>query len=138
MSSSIPYRSDIDGLRALAILSVLLFHISPSYLSGGFVGVDIFFVISGYLITSIILHDLKNEKFSLYLFYSKRVLRLFPVLIVTLIATFVLGFFWLLPSEFSQLGKHMACGVGFVLGSLQQSIDTGLDGISIVFVSEPG
>jgi peptidoglycan/LPS O-acetylase OafA/YrhL len=114
MSSSITYRPDIDGLRALAILSVLIFHISPSFLSGGFIGVDIFFVISGYLITSIILNDLQTEKFSIGLFYSKRVLRLYPNLIVTLFVTFVLGFIWLLPSEFSQLGKHMACGVGFV------------------------
>lgn len=88
---TIKYRSDIDGLRALAVLSVVIFHYFPSVLPGGFVGVDIFFVISGYLIGTIIYTDIKENKFSFKKFYIRRALRIFPALIVVLLFCFWLG-----------------------------------------------
>ena len=89
MSGAIKYRPEIDGLRALAVLSVLGFHIFG--IRGGFVGVDIFFVISGYLITNIILAELKLGSFSFLQFYGRRVRRIFPALIVVLLSTLAIG-----------------------------------------------
>jgi peptidoglycan/LPS O-acetylase OafA/YrhL len=108
------YRPDIDGMRALAILSVVIFHAFPNALSGGFVGVDIFFVISGYLISGIIFKDLEAGKFGFYSFYSHRVKRIFPALIVVLPITLAAGWFLLLPDEFRQLGKHAAASVAYL------------------------
>lgn len=108
------YRPDIDGLRAVAILSVVIFHAFPSYLTGGFVGVDIFFVISGFLISSIIFRSLDRGDFSYVEFYAHRVRRIFPALVVVLVATYAFGWFSLLPEEFKQLGKHVAAGAAFV------------------------
>ena len=85
--SKITYRPEIDFLRAIAISSVFLFHLDKSILPGGFVGVDIFFVISGYLITSIIINDIEKEKFSFLVFYQRRIARIFPVFAVVLVAT---------------------------------------------------
>ena len=99
------YRADIDGLRALAVLAVILFHTFPNALPGGFVGVDIFFVISGYLITQIILEDLDSGSFTAASFYARRVRRLFPALIVVMIATFAFGWHYFLPLELTSLGK---------------------------------
>lgn len=96
------YRLDIQGLRAIAVLCVVIFHISPEHLPGGFIGVDMFFVISGYLIIGHIARDLKNNAFSLLTFYSKRVVRLFPAYIVLMIFCFIFAYFLLLPSEFSH------------------------------------
>ncbi len=108
------YRPDIDGLRAVAILCVVIFHAFPAYLRGGFIGVDIFFVISGFLISSIIFRSLKEDEFSFTEFYARRVRRIFPALIVVLGACFIFGWFALLPDEYAMLGKHMAAGAGFV------------------------
>ena len=108
------YRPDIDGLRAVAILSVVAFHAFPANLRGGFVGVDIFFVISGFLISNIIFRSLQRGDFSFAEFYAHRIKRIFPALIVVLAASFAFGWFALLPDEFKQLGKHMAAGAGFV------------------------
>ena len=108
------YRADIDGLRAIAITLVLLFHFFPGYLPGGFIGVDIFFVISGYLITTIINHEIYTKSFSPVIFYQKRIKRLFPALILVLCTSFLYGFFTLLPSELRELGKEIAGGAGFV------------------------
>ena len=94
------YRSDLDGLRAISILSVLGFHFFPSIFHGGFIGVDIFFVISGYLISTIIFKNLFINKFSFIEFYSRRIIRLFPALIIILISSFVVGWFVLLPDEY--------------------------------------
>lgn len=110
----IAYRPDIDGLRALAILSVVLFHAFPSWMPGGFVGVDVFFVISGFLISSIIFSGLHKGHFSFSEFYGRRIRRIFPALTLVLVASLALGWFALLTDEFLQLGKHVAAGAGFV------------------------
>ncbi|NDG85076.1 MAG: acyltransferase, partial [Proteobacteria bacterium] len=101
------YRPDIDGLRALAVLLVIVFHAFPKSLPSGFIGVDVFFVISGYLISSIIAGGLKSGRFTFTDFYSKRVLRIFPALLFVLL--FVVGFSWftLVSGEFEVLGKHV-------------------------------
>lgn len=108
------YRPDIDGLRAIAILSVVGFHAFPDWISGGFVGVDIFFVISGYLISGIIFSNFEHNSFSYGEFYLRRIRRIFPALILVLCASFTFGWFILLAGEYKQLGKHMAAGAGFV------------------------
>lgn len=103
--SKINYRSDIDGLRAIAIISVLLFHLDASYLSGGFVGVDIFFVISGFLITSIIKNEVETTgNFSFKNFYIRRVRRLFPALFVVLFFTTIFAALTLSPTHLSSFG----------------------------------
>ena len=83
------YRPDIDGLRAVAVLLVLIFHGFPRFIKGGFIGVDIFFVISGYLITSIILKSQAKGEFNLIEFYSRRIKLIFPALLVVLIFCFL-------------------------------------------------
>ena len=108
------YRRDIDGLRAVAILSVVSFHAFPNWVQGGYIGVDIFFVISGFLITSIILKGLRKGEFSFLEFYSRRVRRIFPAMITVLVVSYVLGWFVLLANEYQQLGKHIAGGTSFV------------------------
>ena len=108
------YRAEIDGLRAVAVLAVICFHAFPHVLKGGFVGVDVFFIISGFLISSILLSSLKKGTFSFKEFYTRRVLRIFPALIVVLSACYCIGWLVLLPKEFQQLGKHMVGGVGSV------------------------
>jgi len=109
------YRPDIDGLRAVAVLSVLGFHTVPELLPGGFVGVDIFFVISGFLIGTILLENLARGSFSFAEFYARRIRRIFPALIVVLVASHVLGWHALLADEYRELGKHIAAGSGFIL-----------------------
>lgn len=108
------YRPDIDGLRAIAILSVVIFHAFPATLQGGFVGVDIFFVISGFLISSILFRSMQRGNFNYARFYVHRIKRIFPALVVVLLAAYLFGWFALLPEEFEQLGKHIAAGAGFV------------------------
>jgi peptidoglycan/LPS O-acetylase OafA/YrhL len=110
----ITYRADIDGLRAIAVLSVVLYHAWPKWFVSGFIGVDVFFVISGYLISSIIISQLERGHFSIFEFYSRRIRRIFPALIVVLLATICFGWVVLLQMEFKQLGKHVAAGSGFV------------------------
>jgi peptidoglycan/LPS O-acetylase OafA/YrhL len=108
------YRTDIDGLRAVAILSVVVYHAFPILLKGGFIGVDIFFVISGYLISTIIFNSLERGSFSFYDFYSRRIRRIFPALLFVLIFCYTFGWFFLLADEYKQLGKHIAAGAGFL------------------------
>lgn len=108
------YRPDIDGLRAIAVLSVVAFHAFPEWLGGGFVGVDVFFVISGFLISTIIFGNLETGSFSSAEFYGRRIRRIFPALLVVLVAVFLFGSLALLPDEYAQLGKHIAGGAGFV------------------------
>ena len=108
------YRPDIDGLRAIAVLSVIGYHAFPDWITGGFIGVDIFFAISGFLITTIILKGLTADTFSFYEFYSRRVRRIFPSLLAVCITCYVVGWFSLMDHEFKELGKHMAAGAAFV------------------------
>lgn len=108
------YRADIDGLRAIAVLSVVGFHAFPQWINGGFIGVDIFFVISGFLISSIIFGNLETSSFSYYNFYARRIKRIFPALILVLATSFIFGWYLLLPEEYKQLGKHIASGAGFI------------------------
>lgn len=108
------YRPDIDGLRAFAVLSVIIFHFFPEILTGGFVGVDIFFVISGYLITSIIFKELDADIFSFKNFYARRIKRIFPSLITVIISIFVIGWFLFIPPDYAQLGKHIMSGTAFI------------------------
>ena len=114
LGSHLSYRADIDGLRCIAVLSVVIFHAAPEWIRGGFIGVDIFFVISGFLISSIIFSNLENDSFSLREFYARRVKRIFPALLVVLVATFAMGWYVLLSDEFAQLGKHLSAGALFI------------------------
>jgi len=109
----IRYRPDIDGLRAFAVLAVVVYHALPAVLPGGFIGVDIFFVISGYLISGQIFGELRQGRFNLAAFYGRRVRRIFPALAIVLLATLSYGFVILLPSELAELGGDVAGGAGF-------------------------
>lgn len=108
------YRAEVDGLRAIAVIAVVLFHAYPLSLPGGLIGVDIFFVISGYLITGILL---KNSGFTianLLHFYVRRVLRIFPALILTLVTTYAFGWMALYADDLKELGLHIASGAAFI------------------------
>ena len=108
------YRSDIDGLRALACLAVVIFHAFPDCIKGGFTGVDIFFVISGFLISSIIYRNIFNKEnpghVNIVDFYIRRVRRIFPALIAVLVTVLVLGFCLLQNEELKRIGKHVFAG----------------------------
>ena len=104
------HRPDIDGLRAIAVLAVVAYHAAPGKLRGGFVGVDVFFVISGFLISSILLKGAYEGTLSLLDFYAKRVRRIFPALCLVLVVSILLGWKFLLPEEFAQLGRHIVAG----------------------------
>jgi len=108
------YRSEIDGLRAIAILAVIGFHLFPTIIPGGFIGVDIFFVISGFLISSIIFKEIENNQFSFIRFYSRRIKRLFPALLIVFLIFYTYGWFVLLGDEFALLGKHIYYGSSFM------------------------
>jgi len=105
--SGMNYRADIDGLRAVAVLSVVIFHIGLSRFQGGFVGVDVFFVISGYLISSIILADISASRFTIVGFYERRIRRIFPALFAMLAASSVAAVIYLLPGELVDYAKSM-------------------------------
>ena len=100
------YSAPLDGIRAVAILGVLAYHISPDWLVGGFTGVDVFFVLSGFLITSIIVADIREGRFSLREFYLRRIQRLLPNIVVTVLAVIVLWNLFLPPSAASQAARH--------------------------------
>ncbi len=108
------YRPDIDGLRAVAVLSVVFYHGFPGSLRGGFVGVDIFFMISGFLISTIIFQSIDQGSFSVSNFYSRRIRRIFPALAIVLISVLAFGWLCLFPDELQQLGKHTAASAGFI------------------------
>jgi len=108
------YRADIDGLRSVAIIPVVLYHAGISMFSGGFVGVDVFFVISGYLITSIILNDIDKDKFTITNFYFRRVKRIFPALYLLFIFTTVFCWFFYIPEDFKAYGKSLLGSVFFI------------------------
>ncbi|MGC2778679.1 MAG: acyltransferase family protein [Bradyrhizobium sp.] len=108
------YRKDIDGLRAIAVLPVLLYHAFSTAVPGGFYGVDIFFVISGYLITGIIHKQMLSNRFSIADFYARRIRRIFPALVTVVLVTFLIGWFVLPPRELKSLGSNIAGGAIFV------------------------
>jgi peptidoglycan/LPS O-acetylase OafA/YrhL len=111
---SVNYRPDIDGLRAVSILAVLAFHAFPGRLKAGFIGVDVFFVISGYLIGGLVYSQVEKNCFSYIDFYVRRVRRIFPALLIVLITVYAIGWKVLFADEYQQLGKHIAGGAGFV------------------------
>ncbi len=106
-SNDSKYRADIDGLRAIAVIAVVLFHAFPEVLPGGFVGVDVFFVISGYLINGIIEQSIRKGTFSLRTFYARRINRIFPALLVVIASFYLLGWLVLFADEFRSLGGHI-------------------------------
>lgn len=107
------YRPDIDGLRAIAVMAVVINHLSPELLPGGYVGVDVFFVISGYLITRIILTEVQRGDFTIAGFYERRVRRIIPALFVMLATVAVVGWFILLPSDYLATFKALGSTVFF-------------------------
>jgi peptidoglycan/LPS O-acetylase OafA/YrhL len=111
--SQLPYRPDIDGLRAVAVLPVVFYHFRIAPFSGGFVGVDIFFVISGYLITSLIRREMENGEFSLLGFYERRIRRIFPALFVMLIVTSIVAFAILFPYDLQKYSRSLAATAAF-------------------------
>ena len=112
--SQLGWRSHIDGMRAISILCVLLYHVGASQFSGGFVGVDVFFVISGFLISKVIYDDIAaSGQFHIANFYERRVRRILPVFVVVTFATIVAGYFLLLPDDYAQLGKSVIYATGF-------------------------
>lgn len=112
--ADIAYRPDIDGLRALAVIAVILYHGFPAAVRGGFVGVDVFFVISGFLISANILRRIDAGRFSFVDFYRRRIRRIFPALLLVLAASLGYGFVILLPDELALLGRDALGGAGFV------------------------
>ena len=101
------YRAEIDGLRAVAVIPVILFHAGFEFFSGGFVGVDIFFVISGYLITTIILSEKEQGTFSLINFYERRVRRILPALFLVMLFSLLFAWLWLLPSDLKDFSQSL-------------------------------
>lgn len=110
---ALAYRADIDGLRAIAILSVVIFHAEFGFLSGGFVGVDVFFVISGFLISTIVLKEAAAGKFSLLNFYKRRTLRIFPALFTVIAACFIAGWFIFPPGEYNSFASSAFATAAF-------------------------
>jgi peptidoglycan/LPS O-acetylase OafA/YrhL len=102
----IPYRPEIDGLRAVAVLPVILFHAGLGF-DGGYIGVDVFFVISGFLIGSLVVREIETGSFRLTRFWERRIRRLFPALAVCLVATAVVGFFVLIPAHLKESGAAL-------------------------------
>lgn len=108
------FRYDINGLRAIAIIAVVLFHFNPAWVPGGFSGVDVFFVISGFLMTGIIFRGLENNNFSLFEYYASRANRIIPALAVLCMILLVFGWFYLIPSDYKALGKHVERSMLFI------------------------
>src|SRR5580704_2760991 len=108
------YRSDVDGLRAIAVIPVVLFHAGMVRVSGGYVGVDVFFVISGYLITTILLEDIRRERFSIATFYERRARRILPALFTVLFFASLIAYKLLLPNDARDYGRSLIATLGFV------------------------
>lgn len=136
MSNLVKHRNDIDGLRAIAVLSVFLFHLEPSFLRGGFVGVDIFFVISGFLITKILLREIEANQFSFSGFYIRRIRRIFPALFAVLFASFLIAIVVLGPTDliwFCKTLKYAALQISNILFQKKvEYFDTQFDAIPLL------
>lgn len=114
LPSSVPYREDINGLRAWAVIAVLLFHFQLPGLGAGFIGVDIFFVISGFLMTAIIVKGLERNNFTIWKFYMARARRILPALMVVITVLLALGWFWLPTPDYQTLGLQSAYSLSFL------------------------
>ena len=101
------YRAEIDGLRALAVVPVIFFHAGFGFFSGGFVGVDVFFVISGYLITTILIDDIENKRFSIINFYERRARRILPALFFIMLVCILFAWMWMLPYQMKDFSKSI-------------------------------
>lgn len=123
MLKLLEYRPDVDGLRAIAVLSVLLYHLGVTA-PGGYVGVDIFFVISGYLITSIIINSISNESFSFLEFMERRIRRIFPPMLLVIVVTLIVAYFLQLPSDFKQTAFSAIAQI-FSLSNIFFYLETG-------------
>jgi len=108
------FRKDINGLRAIAVIAVVLFHFNASWMPGGFAGVDVFFVISGFLMTGIIFRGIEQENFSILKFYVSRANRIIPALAVLCLALLAFGWFYIIPLDYKALGKHVGSSIGFL------------------------
>ena len=108
------FRKDINGLRAIAVIAVVLFHFNASWMPGGFAGVDVFFVISGFLMTGIIFRGIEQDNFSILKFYVARAKRIIPALAVLCLVLLVFGWFYLTPLDYRALGKHAGSSMGFL------------------------
>lgn len=108
------FRTDINGLRTYAVLAVMIFHFNKDWLPGGFAGVDVFFVISGYLMTSIIFRGIDNNNFSLWKFYSARIRRIIPALLVLIVILMIFGYLFLAPIPYRELAKHSGGSLLFI------------------------
>jgi peptidoglycan/LPS O-acetylase OafA/YrhL len=108
------FRKDINGLRAIAVIAVVLFHFNASLMPGGFAGVDVFFVISGFLMTGIIFRGIEQENFSILKFYTSRANRIVPALAMLCLALLLFGWFFLTPYDYKALGKHVVSSIGFL------------------------
>ena len=108
------YRADIDGLRALAVVPVVLFHAGFSLFSGGFVGVDVFLVVSGYLITTILLEDIENNRYSILRFYERRARRILPALFFVMLVCIPFAWMWMLPIQLKDFSQSLVAVSLFV------------------------
>ena len=131
MSAALGYRPDIDGLRAVSVVVVMLFHLGLPGISGGFVGVDVFFVISGYLITAIIAREFDAGQFTFMGFYERRIRRIYPALIVVLAATFIGGWIVLMPREFLAFSRTLIATPLFAANFMFLGEDGYFDAVSI-------
>lgn len=123
------YRKDIDGLRAISVVAVVLFHAFPGVVPGGFIGVDVFFVISGYLIASKIIESVGENKFSVIEFYQSRIVRIFPALCLVILSCIVFGYYFILPTTYALLGKH-AFFSGIFLQNIALYLESGYFDVS--------
>ncbi len=107
------FRYDINGLRAYAVFAVVLFHFNHNWLPGGFAGVDVFFVISGFLMTKIIINNIEKNTFNILSFLKSRANRLIPALLILCFTLSIFGFFFLSPFDYKQLSKHILSSLVF-------------------------
>lgn len=107
-------RNDVDGMRAVAVIAVVIYHAFPTQIPGGFVGVDVFFVISGFIISRLIFQGLDQDTFSFAGFYARRIRRIFPPVIAVMLFSLGVGWFVLFSDEYAQLGKHVTAGASFL------------------------
>ena len=105
------YRAEIDGLRAIAVLLVIFFHADIQAFAGGFIGVDVFFVISGYLITTIVINDLDKNQFSLFDFYERRIRRILPLLLLVIAVCYLLSWWLFLPHAHKEVGEFSVSSI---------------------------